>query len=290
MSDFINMRIKSLLRGSMLVVFLLAVGALAQDSDTTPKSDSSSSPSTTDGSSAPATGSSESGDANKSPSTTVSTPANGDKTSTDKSTPLNTGLKPNQADDMIPSVYKDMVVVQRKAKQKAGRILFAPSVSLDFSDGPITQYAVNTNIGYAFSDFWEVYANIVPTFIVVPRPIINKVQQLQTVNGPATITYAKPVSQFGGEILWAPAYGKESWGPFSIVRSDTFFKLQVAETNFAGGSSGMRYSLVVGKTYFISKYANLRADAGIAYIQSVVDGTMSGDWAPVLDLGLVYYF
>jgi hypothetical protein len=276
------MSIRIFLLGSVLIASVWTVAAFTEDAGAPAKSDQENAakdadtPDTAKATPPPSPGTTQKATANTPPG--------------DKPTPLNTGLRPNQSDDMIPSVYKDMVVVQRKAKQKGGHFLFAPSVDLDFSDGPITSYAINTDVGYALSDFWEVYANIVPTFITIERPIVNKVRQLDTINGPASITYAKPISQFGGEILWAPAYGKESWGPYSIVRSDTFFKMGLSEVNFAGGSNGLRYSLLVGKTYFISRWINIRAQAGIAYMNSIVDGQKTGDWAPVIDLGLVYYF
>ena len=218
--------------------------------------------------------------------------------SAEKSTPLNQNLKPNVKDDMIPSVYKDMVVVQRKAKRKANHWLFAPSFGLDFC-GPITSYAINTDIGYALSDFWEVYLNVVPAFVTVERPIVQKVRDLgplencpggATGSCTANITYAKPEYQLGAVALWAPAYGKESWGPYSIVRSDTFFKLAISDIFYAGGSSGMRYSLMVGKTYFVSNWLNVRVAAGLAYVESIVESQKSFDWAPVLETGLVYYF
>lgn len=210
----------------------------------------------------------------------------------DKPTPLNQNLKPNVKDDMIPSVYKDMVVVQRKAKKKGDHFLFAPSFGLDFSDGPITSYAINTDIGYAFSDFWEFYINIVPAFVTIERPIVSKVRNLGKLADGTTpdITYAKPQNQFGGVLLWAPAYGKESWGPYSIVRSDTFFKLAIGDILYAGGKNGMRYALMVGKTYFISNWLNIRVAAGIAYVESIVQDQKSDDWAPVLETGLAYYF
>jgi hypothetical protein len=210
---------------------------------------------------------------------------------TGKATPLDSTLSPNQSDDMIPSVYKDMVVVQRKAKKKANHFLFAPSFTLDFSDGPITNYAINTNIGYALSDFWEIYLTAVPAFITIERPIVQKVQSLTLAGGQqANIQYAKPLSQFGAEILWAPAYGKESWGPYSIVRSDTFFKLTAAEVNYQGNAIGLRVAALAGKTYFLSHIFNIRLAAGLGYVESIVDNQQTFSWVPIIETGLVFYF
>lgn len=224
------------------------------------------------------------------PEPTTNAPIQETKTN-EKSTPLDNSVAPSQKEE-IPGVFKNMVVVQRKAKKKAGRWLFQPLFTIDFSDGPITSYAVNTDIGYAFSDFWEVYLNAVPTFLTIERPIVQKVKDLgplQNGNTPQ-ITYAKPTSQFGLNVLWLPAYGKESWGAYSIVRSDTFVKLGLAEINYESNTMGMRYALEVGKTYFVSNWLNVRVAAGIAYEQSVVDNEKAFNWVPVLETGLVYYF
>lgn len=206
-------------------------------------------------------------------------------------TPLNQAVKPNTRDDLIPSVYKDMVVVQRKAKKKAEHFLLSPYGTLDFSDGPITAYALNTDIGYAFSDFWEIYANFVPAFVTIERPIIQKVRQLTLANGQqADIQYAKPQFQYGLNLLWLPAYGKESWGPYSIVRSDTFVKVGYQMIKYVGSDSGSRFNAMIGKTYFLSNFWNIRVAAGIAYEQSIVANEKNFSWVPVLETGLVYYF
>ena len=47
--------------------------------------------------------------------------------------------------DEVSIIYKDIVAVQRKAKVKSGSILFNPSMTLDFSDGPQTLYGINFN-------------------------------------------------------------------------------------------------------------------------------------------------
>jgi hypothetical protein len=200
-------------------------------------------------------------------------------------TPLDPSVKPNQKDETVPGVFKNMVVVQSKAKKKADHFLFSPYFTIDFSDGPITSYGVNTDIGYALSDFWELYLNAVPYFVTISRPIVKKVE-----DAGLTITYAKPQSQYGLNLLWLPAYGKESWGAYSIVRSDTFLKFGVSEINFVANSMGMRYTVQVGKTYFINNLWNLRVSAGLAYEESVVDNEKNFNWVPVLETGLVYYF
>ncbi len=215
-----------------------------------------------------------------------------DKTS---QTPLDPSIQ--IAQDQVPTIFKDIVVVQRKAKEKGGHFVFNPFGSFDFSDGPVTMYGMNTNIGYAISDFWEVYLNVVPTFLTQERSIVKKVREYQLDSSQCTgtppcfaeIVYSKPKSQYGLEVLWMPAYGKDSWGPYSIVRSDTFFKLGVAQINYEA-KSGMRYSLLLGKTYFISKALNFRFSAGMSSVESFVDSKKSATTVAIIESGLVFYF
>lgn len=204
--------------------------------------------------------------------------------------PLNKDVR-YEGEEQLNKIFRNMVVVQRKAKNKANHFLFNPIIGLDFSDGPATFYTLNTNFGYAFSDFWEFYVNYAPKFIVQERGIVKKVQSLKLANNKqAEIYYERPQSQLGVEIIFAPAYGKESWGPNTIFRSDTFFKFGASQITFNTGHKGMRYAFMLGKTFFISKYFNTRMDAGIHYMQTYVD--LETRFTPLLfvEAGLVFYF
>lgn len=219
--------------------------------------------------------------------------------SDDGQTPLNKDVR-MEGEDQINKVFRNMVVVQRKAKNKAKHFLFNPIVGLDFSDGPATFYTVNTNFGYAFTDFWEVYLNYVPKFLTQERGIVKKVSNLESYNSSGKpqqilINYEKPSSQIGLEIVFAPAYGKESWGPNTIFRSDTFFKFGASQMTFEKSKEGevkkgMRYAFMLGKTFFVAKYFNTRMDAGFHYMQTFVDGETKFNPLLFIEAGLVFYF
>lgn len=203
---------------------------------------------------------------------------------------LDTSLKPDDAgSEDVGSIFRDMVVVQRKAKNKAGRALFYSYGSFDFSDGPTTMYGLNLDLGYAMSDHWEVYLNAVPAFITSERDVAKRVRSLTLLNGDrAEISYSKPKAQYGLEILWAPAYGKDSWGPYSIVRSDTFFKLGLGAIQY-DADVGQRYNLTIGKTFFLSRFFNLRASAGGSYLQTVVQERKTFYFVGIIETGVVWY-
>ncbi len=209
----------------------------------------------------------------------------------DSATPLNKDSRLD-SDDQISKVFRNMVVVQRKAKNKAKSFLFTTIMGFDFSDGPATFYTLNTNFGYAINDFWEVYINYVPQFYVIERGIVKKVAALELAdpNKKAAIEYVKPKNQVGVEILWAPAYGKDSWGPYSIIRSDTFFKIGMSQTKFENGQKGTRYALMGGKTFFVAKYFNTRVAGGFHHMQTFVDKETKFNTLLFLEGGFVFYF
>jgi outer membrane beta-barrel protein len=181
-----------------------------------------------------------------------------------KGAPLNKTLKP-EANDMEDDLFKDMVVLQRKAMKKEGRFLLSSYMALDFSDGPYTMWGWNVNPGYAISEYWEIYASVVPFFIHSERDIVSKVESL---NG--KIESSKPKFQYGVELLWAPLYGKDSLGSQRIIRSDTFLKLGVHNIAYED-DNGLKLHLGLGKTYFINKYLGFRPAVSANYIQTIVD-------------------
>ena len=69
-------------------------------------------------------------------------------------TPLNRtlGSLATSNEEEEKKVFEDMVVVQKRAKDKSSKILFATHGTFDFSDGPTNVYGLHTNLGYAFSN------------------------------------------------------------------------------------------------------------------------------------------
>lgn len=198
--------------------------------------------------------------------------------------PLDKSVQVVEQKDKVYEIFEDVVVVQRKAKDKRGSFLLNPGMTLDFSDGPTTLYTVNMNVGYAVSDFFEAYVNFVPSFITQDRSIVKKLGEYNI-----QVKAAKPTAQYGVELLWLPAYGKDSWGPYSIVRSDTFFKFGYSIIQFDSGS-GSRIALLVGKTYFLSRWFNLRIGAGVNVLDTIVDGKKQSNPVAVIESGFMFYF
>lgn len=189
----------------------------------------------------------------------------------------------------VARVFEDMIVVQRRAKQKAGKFVTSVFGSFDFSDGPSTMYGGNISVGYAFSEQLEFYLNYTPAFITNDRKIVGQVSALTLENGEhAKLDSAKAKTQYGVELLWAPAYGKDAWGPKSIVRSDTFFKLGIGQVKYTKGD-GPRVGIILGKTFFLSPLFNFRFGAGVTAIESEVNGTKTSYLMGIVESGLVWY-
>ena len=197
--------------------------------------------------------------------------------------PLDRTLKPDAPEEDL-GIFQDTVVVQHRAMPKAGRFLISSYGALDFSDGPYSMYAFQLNPGYAISDFWEVYLNFAPFYISSARSIVSLVES----HG-FEISAAKPQRQFGFEVLWAPAYGKDSIGSHHVIRSDTFFKLGVTQITYDQGS-GMKFHSAFGKTYFLGRHVGFRPAVSANYVQTIVDGVKSFHFIAIVEAGLVLYF
>ena len=203
-------------------------------------------------------------------------------------TPVDQNLKTDDEEE-ISSVFRDMGVVQKRAMAKGGRFLLSTFGTLDFSDGPYTNYSGHFNPGYAFSDFFEAYINFVPVYVVSPRSIVKKVNELTLENGQkASISAARPKYQIGTELLWAPAYGKDSLGTTRVIRSDTFFKLGVSQIKYDVGT-GLRTTLGIGKTYFFGKSVGLRFCLDYGYLQTIVDEEKSFRSMLLTEFGFMFY-
>ena len=202
--------------------------------------------------------------------------------------PLDSTLKAGN-DDEVSSVFRDMGVVQRKAMNKRHRFLVSTFSTLDFSDGPYTNYALNVNPGYAFSDFFEVYFQFTPYYIVSKRSIVDYVESLQLSNNEqARLTSAKPKYQYGIEFLWAPLYGKDSLGVSKILRSDTFFKFGASQIQY-DSTKGLGFKAGVGKTFFIGNSIGLRFCVDYGYIQGVINDSKSFKSMMLLETGVNFY-
>lgn len=190
----------------------------------------------------------------------------------------------------MANLFENVVAVQRKAKVKSGKFLFFPYFSIDFSDSAYTQYNVALNFGYSFGEFWEVYLSYVPSFFVNERNISKKVRGLTLQSGfQADISNEKAQSAVGIDVNWVPIYGKDSWGPYGIIRSDTFFNLGLSQITYER-NAGMKYKLMVGKTFFLADYFNLRVQAGFCMEDTFSQNVRESQTMGLMEGGFVFYF
>lgn len=207
-----------------------------------------------------------------------------------KKVSLDRSLEPSISEE-ISSLFENVVAVQRKAKIKTGKFLFSPYLSFDFSDSPQTMYALNLNLGYAAGEFWEIYFNYVPTYVNNERSISKKVRQLpEYPDKTAPFLYVEKVkNSYGIEVNWVPIYGKDSWGPYGIVRSDTFMNIGISRINYEVHTA-YKTKLMLGKTFFLSDYWNLRLQAGGSFLETFNQNKKEVIVIGLLEGGLVYYF
>ncbi|MCK6597838.1 MAG: hypothetical protein L6Q37_05700 [Bdellovibrionaceae bacterium] len=191
-------------------------------------------------------------------------------------------------DDLSP-IFEDIVSVQKKAKQKSGKILIYPFYSIDFSDTPYTMWAPNLNLGYAFGEFIEVYLNLASGFSNSERFISKKVKELTLETGDkAEIKIQKAKMQVGIELNWSPVYGKDSWGPYGIIRSDTFLNFGAYNIAYEK-DSGLKFKMGIGKTFYLSKTFNLRLVGSLSSIQFINDTEKVSNIVGLFEGGFVFY-
>lgn len=202
-------------------------------------------------------------------------------------------LAQSQADEALrrdfPALFRKMGVVQNKAMQKEGRFLVVPSFSLDFSDGPYSMYGVGARLGYAISDFWEIYLLANPKFITQERAFLASLrEQVEDQGGTVNIDGSIAQSEYGAQLLWAPLYGKDSLGISRIVRSDTFIRLTASSLTYQNGT-GLNFALGVGKTFFINKWMGLRVVVEESMTQTIFAGQKAFSAITHFESGLAFY-
>jgi hypothetical protein len=190
----------------------------------------------------------------------------------------------------IDSLFKNMIVVQKKAIERKNKFILLSNLSFDFSDNPKTIYSATVGAGYALSDSMEFSFSYSPYIIANERASVRAVRKLTLENGDtADLKAPDPKWQAGASLLWAFAYGKDAFGPYSIIRSDTFLKFSASKIQYAGGLSGNCLSLLVGKTFFVSKYFNFRFAAGFARQTSFINDISQATTIGLIEPGLVWF-
>ena len=165
-----------------------------------------------------------------------------------------------------------MIVVQNKAIERKNKFVFDTHMSFDFSDNPKTMYTGSLGVGYALSESFELGVSFAPFIISQERSTVAAVKKLELANGDkADLAASDPKWEAGGSLIWIFAYGKDAFGAYSIIRSDTFLKLFATKIQYLDNSPGSRVGLLVGKTFFISKAINFRVSAGISRHTSSVN-------------------
>lgn len=190
----------------------------------------------------------------------------------------------------IDSLFKNMIVVQKKAIERKGKFIFDSHLSFDFSDNPKTMYAANIGIGYAITESFEFGLSYAPFIMSSERSTVKAVRSLTLEDGShADLVSPTAKSEMGLNLTWAFAYGKDAFGPYSIIRSDTFLKIFATKIQYDAGLSGNRMGFMVGKTFFISKFFNFRLAAGFARQTSYINLKSQSTNIGLIEPGLIWF-
>lgn len=177
-----------------------------------------------------------------------------------------------ESDSQLSSIFKDIIVVQRQAIKRDKKKFLSFSSTFDFSDGPIDQTALTIKAGYAVHQNWELHLLFTPTYINKTRPVADSVSSLTLANGQkAELVSPKAKSAMGADINWMLAYGKDAWGPYTIIRSDTFIQIHINNTSYEDSTSGLNYSLGLGKSFYSKKSLHFRVVAGLGSRETTIN-------------------
>ncbi len=193
--------------------------------------------------------------------------------------------------EQINSLFKDMIVVQRRAITRENKILADTSFNFDYSDYPRTMYALGLGAGYALSESIEIHGVLHPVYVSNEKPIAQSVRSLQLLDETqAELLAAKPVLGFESHLIWVLAYGKDAWGPFDLVRSDTFMKFLLGAIKYDGGKTGLKFGAMFGKTLFFSRHFNVRLSVGLSSVERYINDQKQSSIVGNLEPALFWYF
>ena len=177
------------------------------------------------------------------------------------------------------TLFKNMVVIQKKSIDKKGRFLFDTHLSFDYSDTPKTMTGVVLGLGYSINDSFEVGGSVTPFFMSKEKSSLT-----------SNLVMASPKLESSVYLNWFFMYGKEAYGPYRILRSDTFLKFFYSKIQYEDSLSGARIGFYVGKDYYWTKNLVLRLAFGLATQESFINQTSHTSSVALFEPGLVYFF
>jgi hypothetical protein len=177
------------------------------------------------------------------------------------------------------TLFKNMVVVQKKAIEKKGRFLFDAHFSFDYSDTPKTMTGVVLGVGYSINDSFEIGGSITPFFMSKEKSDLAN-----------NLDMAAPKLESSIYLNWFFMYGKEAYGPYRILRSDTFLKFFYSKIQYEDSFSGARLGFYVGKDYYWTKNMVIRLAFGLASQESFINQVSHSSTVALFEPGLVYFF
>lgn len=183
------------------------------------------------------------------------------------------------------SLFKNMMVMQKKAISKSNRFLFDSNLSFDYSDSPKTMHALNFGIGYSFNEKLELSLRFSPLFLANDRPLFKETSKTSSV----TLVANKPKSLMGLNINYQLAYGKDALSFNNILRSETFLRMFYNQIAFESSKSGSQMGIGIGKSFFINKNLGFRFSVSYVYSSFFINDESLSTNAAIIEPGLVLF-
>lgn len=136
--------------------------------------------------------------------------------------------------------FEDVAVIQKRYLPKTQRFEGNASISGNINDSYFSAYGLTGNIGYHFSEKFEVEFAAKWFAVSNSKAANNLLEQGVVTNGlVATEMY------YGLNLRWTPIYGKYSYFDKKIIPFDHYFAIGIGQTKLEAGSSSSNTTVKV---------------------------------------------
>jgi hypothetical protein len=144
-------------------------------------------------------------------------------------------------------LFRNIIAVQRKVLERKKRISFGSGFAFNYSDTPKSMHHLNFNLSYGLSEIFEIGATVSPIYLSSKRSVLEN----------SSIQFNSPKMELGAFVNYYFLFGKDSFGPLTTFRSDTFGVFEFSQIQYAESKSGTKLTIGIGKNYYLKKGLNL---------------------------------
>ncbi len=144
-------------------------------------------------------------------------------------------------------LFKNIIAVQRKILERKKRFSFGSGFAFNYSDAPKSMHHLNFNFSYGLSETFEIGTTVSPFYMSSEKSVLENSSNYQ---------FNSPKMELGGFVNYYFLFGKDSFGPLTTFRSDTFGVFEFSQIQYAESKSSTKLTIGIGKNYYLKKGLN----------------------------------